>query len=308
MQIMRRRPNNINLGNFADQIQKYYAAMFDRFDLKNVRGALCLDTDGRALLHRIDHSFEEQTCAYTDRCELLIVGFLKTMSNKKDNAIFYEECRRFYHPPLDPHKNLKYLSHLSLIDNGWRLSLYEMKRAKECNVSIVNMMENDAATINNKQESILLTVANASIPRWIRQQFEQKLAGTTIGDANSNNNDLTLLFVKSIEWDNYLIILDNALANGYNFAIPSGVDIVSQMYAMSTDTNILCIDDENEICDYNVDADTYRKFQMDGTAYYGKASSIPSHSLQDSVGCGVCTFDHGTKLFMVCVVDIIIFT
>ena len=65
------------------------------------------------------------------------------------------------------------------------------------------------------------------------------------------------------------------------------------MYSYSN-TNILCLDDENEICDFNTDLDEYNKFNIDSSkSYHGE---IPRCKLE-SIGYGIITFDHGRKMF-----------
>ena len=296
LQIVQRKSSKINIDNWSPKVRKWYLSMFD--PCKNERGALCLDAEGQALLNRMDDSYfdtMQSMSEYSDRNEVLICAYLRSITSECEYdsipKIIFAKCRSYYHPSTDAHKNSTHLSHLSQIDNSFYLNVYDMQNSMEYNVNVVNMMKHN--TNMNREESILLTVDNASIPKWIQKQFANELINASI---SPNDNDLSLLFVKSVEWDNYVIIVDNQHVNGYNFAIPCGTDIVSEMYGM-TKNNILCIDDEQNLCDYSIDADEYNKFTVDGTAYY---AAIPSHSKQDSIGCGVCTFDHGTKMFMVC--------
>ena len=287
----------------SDTVYKWLNRIFDNKDTRDSRGQLAMHDIGKLILDKIDDLYFKYHCnnnkgyEYMNRYEILINGYLKWINNTLLNDrkveiipnIIYKQCENYYNPSVDPHINQTHLSYLSVIKNGFDLNLYDMKLDKLYNVNIKNIDVDNTTNIN--QQSILFMVKNASIPLWILDQYQTKL---TDSDTNicKSDKDLSLLFVKSVEYDNFVIIIDNKYENGYNFQIPSGTDIVSEMYSYSN-TNILCIDDENEICDYNIDLDEYNKFNISGESYHGK---IPKTKL-DSIGYGLCSLQNGQKMF-----------
>eukprot|EP01083_Nonionella_stella_P037482 102174_1 len=282
----------------SDAMGKWLVNMFD--GCMFARTNLCLNNEGQEILNKIDEMYwssrsdRVDSSSYVNRNEILVVGYLKYISLSSDIPHTVSEQCQLYYPAESlsgVHRNSTHISHLSVINNRFKLNLYDTKRDQVCHIDVHNIKGQHN---KHNNESILFMVQNTSIPHWITDQYKDEWMDLNL-NIYRNREDLALLFVKSVEYDNYVIVIDSGggYDHGYSVAMPSGTAVVSDMYSCSN-RNILCMDDESVMCDYNIDLDEYNPYVMTGDTYHG---ALPKRCAQNTFGCGIVAFDDGNTVF-----------